>query len=66
MAAYLGVALLLFGAAVLVFYLSSKKLGWARLLVALVPLFVISVLLIGESLSAAGIVLLLAALYLIV
>lgn len=66
MAAYLGVALLLFGAAVLVFYLFSKKLGWARLLVALVPLSVISVLLIGESLSAAGIVLLLAALYLIV
>lgn len=66
MAAYLGVALLLFGAAVLGFYLSSKKLGWARLLVALVPLSVISVLLIGESLSAGGIVLLLAALYLIV
>ncbi len=64
--AYLGASVLLFGAAILVFYLSSKKLVWVKTLVACVPLAVISVLLICESLGAAGIVLLLAALYLII
>ena len=64
--AYLGVAVLLFGAAILGIYLSSKKLWWARSLISCIPCAVIAVLLIGESIGAGGIVLLLAALYLIV